>query len=397
MHIFHKAGHLLGGTLLVAGTSIGVGMLALPVATAQGGFFPSLLVYLVCWLFMLSTGLLVLEACVWMPKEANLITMARRLLGKGGESFCWIVYLFLFTCLMIAHTAAGGSIVSHISGQTIPLWAGALIYIAIFSPAVYLGTLWVDRLNMGLMTGVIISYFLFIFIAAAHVNFPLLMHMEWSKSWLALPIVFTAFGFQSLIPTLMTYMERDTKKVRFAMIAGTLIPLLIYIIWQFLILGILPLEGKAGLLEALKNGQNAVEPLGAFLQNPLLGKIGTVFAFFAMTTSMFGLSIGFMDFLADGLKLKKKALKRMVPYSIVFILPLIITWVDPTVFLQALNFAGGIGVALLLGAMPIMMVWVGRYKQKLSHAHQQIPGGKIPLVILMAFVVFELTIQLTHL
>ncbi len=394
MHIFHRMGHLLGGTLLVAGTSIGVGMLALPVATAEGGFFPSIVVYLACWLFMLATGLLILEACLWMPDGANLITLATRLLGKGGQAFCWVVYLFLFTCLMIAHTAAGGSIVSQISGQTIPLWLGSLIYIAIFSPAVYLGTLWVDRLNLGLMTGVILTYFLFIFFAAGHVNTSLLTNMNWSKAWIALPIVFTAFGYQSLIPTLLSYLKRDVKKVRFTIICGTAIPFVIYVIWEFLILGILPLEGTNGLLDALQKGKNAVEPLGQFLNIPAVNKVGQAFAFFTMTTSMYGLSIAFMDFLSDGFKLKKRATK-ILPYSIVFILPLIITWIDPEIFLHALNYAGGIGVALLLGAMPILMVWAGRYYKKHSLAHEQIPGGKITLCILMAFVLFELYIQLT--
>lgn len=96
MHIVRTFGHLVGGTLLVTGTSIGVGMLALPVATAKGGFFPSLLIYLVCWVFMLCTGLLILEACIWMPKNANLITLSSRLLGKWGKFFCWVLYLFLF-------------------------------------------------------------------------------------------------------------------------------------------------------------------------------------------------------------------------------------------------------------------------------------------------------------
>jgi tyrosine-specific transport protein len=55
MQIVHTFGHLVGGTLLVAGTSIGVGMLALPVATAAGGFLPSLMIYFLCWFFMLCT------------------------------------------------------------------------------------------------------------------------------------------------------------------------------------------------------------------------------------------------------------------------------------------------------------------------------------------------------
>ena len=39
-------GRLLGGILLVAGTAIGAGMLALPVSTGLAGFYPSLFLFL---------------------------------------------------------------------------------------------------------------------------------------------------------------------------------------------------------------------------------------------------------------------------------------------------------------------------------------------------------------
>src|SRR5437763_272950 len=101
MKIFHSHGHIIGGGLLIAATTIGVGMLALPVATGPGGFLPSILIYIACWAFMLCTGLLLLEVCSWMPPDSNLITMATRLLGKPGKIICWGVYLFLFEMMMI--------------------------------------------------------------------------------------------------------------------------------------------------------------------------------------------------------------------------------------------------------------------------------------------------------
>ena len=42
----HYKGSVFGGSLLVAGTSIGGGMLALPVLTSLAGFIPSFIVYL---------------------------------------------------------------------------------------------------------------------------------------------------------------------------------------------------------------------------------------------------------------------------------------------------------------------------------------------------------------
>ena len=390
MHLFHRFGHFLGGTLLVTGITLGVGMLALPLASAEAGFFPSIGVYVLTWLFMLATGLLVLEACAWMPKDSNLITMAHKLLGKEGKIACWILYLFLFSCLMVAHIAGGGNILSQLTNTHLPYSINILLYVILFSPVVYLGTLWVDRLNLVLITGIGISYLIFIVFALPHLKSSFLIQSNWAKSWHALPIIFTAFGYQSLIPTLMTYLHRDLKKVRLTIILGTTIPLVIYIIWNLLILGIVP---QATLISALHQGQTAINPLSVTLNSPFLLSISKIFAFFILTTSFNGIAIAFVDFLADGLKVEKKGIKKLGLCMLVFIIPALIALTNPTIFIKALDFGGGVGVALLLGAMPIAMVWSGRYYKGYSLMHQQLPGGKILLSILMAFAVLELYFQ----
>src|SRR3990167_3455784 len=152
MKIIHSLGHVVGETLLIAGTTIGVGMLALPVATGPGGFVPSMAIYLVCWAFMLCTGLLLVEASLWMPKDTSFISMAERILGPLGRIVFWVVYLFLFLTVMIAHAASGGSVLSDIIGWNAPVWASAVIYTGVLAPIVYLGAHSVDRLNMLLLT-----------------------------------------------------------------------------------------------------------------------------------------------------------------------------------------------------------------------------------------------------
>jgi tyrosine-specific transport protein len=163
MKMLHRSHHLVGATLLIAGTCIGVGMLALPVATAEVGFFASLPIYLIVWFFMLSMSRLIVEACLWCPKDSNLISISRTLLGTKGAVACWILYLFLFYCLMVAHTVAGGGAVAGFEGGTWPSWISTLLYVIVFAPAIYLGTRWVDRLNILLMTGVIVTFVVFFF------------------------------------------------------------------------------------------------------------------------------------------------------------------------------------------------------------------------------------------
>lgn len=385
MRMFHSLGHVVGGTLLVAGTTIGVGMLALPVATGPAGFFPSLTIYLLCWAFMLCTGLLLVEVNLWMPKDTSFISMAERLLGPVGRNIFWVMYLFLFITVMIAHVAGGGDVLRQIPHWPFPAEISALLYTAIFAPVIYLGARSVDRLNMFLISGVVVFYLGFVFVSATSVTANLLTYANWGKSWFAVPILFTAFTYQVIIPTLMTYLQRDVKKIRLAIFFGSSIPLVIYLIWEVVILGIIPVEGPSGLIEAAALGQNAVTPLQHFVKSEWMSTFSRCFAFFALTTSFIPLALSFFDFMADGLKWQKKGSKRLLLTAGVFGVPAIIAIIYPGIFLKALGYAGGISCAFLFGLMPPVMAWVGRYIKRYPSDTRQLGGGKPVLILLMIF------------
>jgi tyrosine-specific transport protein len=391
--------HLVGGSLLIAGTMIGVGMLALPVATAPGGFMPSVALYLLCWLFMLSTGLLMLEICIWMPPGANMITMVSHLLGPVGKYICWIVYLFLFLAVMVAHVAGGGDILNEIFNQSFSHWLSRILYVLLFLPIVYRGARAVDRTNMLLMTGLIVSYLLFVTTAAGHVSLTALKRADWSQAWLALPVLFTAFTFQVILPTLMNYMKRDVKRVRLAIFLGTALPLIVYLVWQFVILGTVPYEGLNSLMEAKIKGQTAVIPLKAITENPHIFTVGKAFAFFTLTASYLALSLAYVDFLADGLKIKQKTEgKKIVLSLLVFLPPTLIAILYPNIFLTALSYAGGYSCAILFGLFPPLMAWIGRHYKQYPDQTRLLFGGRYFLSLLILFVFMELiveTVQLT--
>jgi tyrosine-specific transport protein len=386
MRIIHSLGHVVGGTLLIAGTTIGVGMLALPVATGPGGFIPSMAIYLACWAFMLCTGLLLIEVSLWLPKDTSFISMAEKILGPAGRAIFWVLYLFLFVTVMIAHAAGGGEVLLQITGWNIPDWAAVLLYSGALAPVVYLGAHTVDRMNMVLISCVAVCYVAFIAFSIGHVDFKLLEYANWGKAWVALPVLFTAFTYQVIIPTLMTYMDRNVRKVRLAILFGTCIPLAIYLLWEFVILGIVSTDG---LIEAGRQGQNAIGPLKEVV--PRIFEVGKYFAFFALTTSFIPFALSFFDFLADGLKWEKKGARRVILCAVMFGIPIAIAIVYPNIFLIALGYAGGISCAFLFGLMPPVLAWVGRYiKRYPQHEGHQLPGGKAALIGLMIFAVLIL-------
>ncbi len=379
------------GSLLVAGTAIGAGMLALPIATAGGGILPSWGVYFLCYLFSMSMGLLFVEVALWLHPGANIVTMANQLLGPLGRAVAWVVYIFLFYSLTIAYIAGGGTLVSLPFGfDTANPWLTAS-FTTLFGTLVFLGTRAVSSFNVALMAGLILSYFGFMFFGLSVVEPKFFTEMDVSKAFLALPIIFTSFSYQGTVPTLLSYMDRDVKKMRLSIIIGSTIPFIVYIIWDFLIKSIVP---STDLIEAGRQGMTTVDPLVNFIPGSPMLFLGKCFAFFALTTSFLGVTLGLLDFLSDSLQIKKTKWNRFGLCVLIYVPPFIIASTNPTIFLKALGYAGGFGCAVLLGLLPICMVWSGRYLQHKPKIEGRLFGGKCVLALLGLFVIFEITLQI---
>jgi tyrosine-specific transport protein len=381
MNSFHR---LIGGILLVAGTTIGAGMLALPIVTGFAGFWPSMALFIIYWLYMTFTAFLMLEVNLWMEEHTNLITMARRTLGRGGKIVSWIIYLFLLYTLTTAYLAGGGPILIEMfesaTGWQLPAWTNPFPLLILFGFFVYQGARSVDYVNRLLMLGLAISYVCMVIFLAPHVQGPLLAHTHWDAVWIAVSIVSTSFGFHIIIPTLTDYLHRDVKQLRLVLIIGSLIPLIVYISWELLTLGIIPLQGPSGLAEGFQNGLDGATLLGMYLGKTELSFLARLFSLFAIVTSFLGVSLSLRDFLADGLKIQKTTRGRLILYLLTFVPPLVITLADPRAFLNALEYAGAFGVVTLLGLLPVLMVWRGRYVQHRTGEFRT-PGGQWALAI----------------
>ncbi len=369
-----------GGSLIVAGTSIGAGMLALPVVTGPAGFIPSIGVLIACWAFMTMTGLLFAELSLWLKSDANILTMAKKTLGKPGLILTWILYLFLFYSLTIAYMVGGGNLLTELFGEGSSDSIRILLFSLAAVAAIALGKKIIDPVNRLLMIGLFVAYGGFVLIGLPTVKSEQLLFSDWSLASLALPVTFTSFGFQGTVPTLASWMHYDRKRLFRAIIIGTTLTLILYIIWQWLFLGIVPRTGPNGLLETLNEGRDAVYPLQYFTSSPWIWGLGRTFAFCALTTSFLGVGIGLIDFLKDGLKMQNRGGLLLLAFG----LPLIVALCYPHIFLQALGVAGGFGCASLLGVLPILMVWkanVGSFQKK-------------TYILLLAFVLFEMGIEL---
>lgn len=396
-HDKNTSGSLFGGILLIAGCCIGAGMLGLPVLSALAGFVPSLAMLILGWLFMLCTGLLVLEVNLWFTQEVSIVSMASRTLGVTGKAVAWIGFLFLFYAIMVAYISGSGELLTNfiftVTGFELPLTLGSLVLTLFFSIFLYLGTRSVDLFNRVMMAGLVISYLLLVFLGLPYIDLSRLNHQDWSSAFLVLPTMIISFGYHNLIPSLKTYFAGDVKRLRLAIIIGSAIPFLIYVVWQILILGLIPLEGEGGFRQGVDKGDLATQLLKGAVGNPLVVALAHYFAFFSIVTSFLGVGLSFIDFLADGWHIKKTALGKLWLCLAVVVPPFLFAVFYPKIFLVALSYAGAFGVVVLFGMLPAAMVWSGRYYLKLE-TKPQLPGGKIALLLVFVYAIAVILLQI---
>lgn len=385
-----SSGSVLGGMLLIAGSCIGAGMLALPILTGLSGFFPSLIMLVVSWAFMTFTALLLVEATGWFFSQVNLISMAKESLGEAGKWISWISYLFLFYSLLVAYVAASGSvfaaILESLFSLAVPPYLASIFFTVFFGYLVYLGTRPVDLLNRVLMAGLIITYFAMVGLGISKIEPVLLLRFAPQYMLSSLPILVVSFGFQNMIPSITAYMKGDLKRVRLTILGGSLIALGVYVIWSALILGIVPYEGTQGIVESYRNGEEATKALNAALGSSSIRLFSQGFAFFAIVTSFIAQGLTLTHFLADGFKISPIEKKGRLLTLLALAPPLIFALYNPQVFFKALSLAGGLFAMILFGILPIAMAWIGRYRKNLT-SNYHVYGGKLSLILGLIFAI----------
>lgn len=371
----------LGATLLVTGCCVGAGMLGLPVVSSQAGLIPTTFAMLLCCLFAIGTGLLLLEAVLWFDQKVNLLSIVDFAMGKYGKLLTGGLYLFLYYCLFVAYIDGGGQLLTNLfSGifgtatreQGI---ASCLLIIIFFSCA---GTQISELANRLLMAGLIVTFFVLISLGLPQIEVANLKHIKWTATFGTMPILLVCFGYQNLVPTLVSYLRRDVKKIRNCIVIGNLLPFALYFVWNLVILGL------ATSSETLKSKEMAEELLEKASLSDSVVIFMKTFSLLAIFTSIIPNAISFIDFLEDGFKgiSLSKLSKQLLVLGLFLVPPTLFSLSTPHLFLQALSFAGAFADVLLLGILPATVVWIGRYKMHIKSDYR-VRGGKIFIVAIV--------------
>jgi len=366
----------LGSMLIIAGTTIGAGMLALPIASAGLGFSTAIIVLLLAWGLMTYTALLMLEVHQHAPTDATLNTLAKSLLGKKGQLIANFSMIFLFYALCAAYIAGGGSQLQVNFNTWFELnlapQYGAIIFAVLFGSIITLGTGTVDKINRLLFTIKILVLAAMFYLMTPYVQGQHLLEMPIEQGIIlsAIPVVFTSFGFHGSIPSVVRYVGIDIKSLRKIMIFGAALPLFIYLFWQVISQGLMSQEhllasdGLGGFIANIAN----------MLNQPAISGAVTIFADLALATSFLGVSLGLFDFFSDTLNKGNTRKDRLFTALVTFMPPLGFALFYPQGFITALGYAA-IALVILAVFLPVAMVWVQRKHRAPTSDDYQVKGG----------------------
>ncbi len=347
----------IGAILLVAGTCIGSGMIALPLVLAKLGLIPSLLLMVIIWYFMYYTSLINLELNLQAGQGLALGALGRRFSGRVAETVGNVSLKLLSYSLLAVFIYGGSSVIQELMaskmGSDYSFNSIASLYALVAIGMLLLPIRLIDYFNRFLFIGLLCVVALLIAGLAITLDWsdlPLFSHQYNEISvWAAvIPVVFTSFGFQVIFHTLTNYCNGDVKKLKKAFLYGTLIPAVVYILWTAVILSVVYHENpnfysqmEAGTAEI----GGLIKVLGGIAKGQSVQLIVWCITTLAIATSVIGVGVGLFD--------SMKRTMPKIPAAILTILPayLLVIYI-PNAFIAVLGFAGLIltVIAILLPA-----------------------------------------------
>lgn len=370
-----------GSALIVAGTTIGAGMVSMPLTSAGMGFGFTLLLLLLLWALLSYSALLFVEVYQKAPRlDAGIATLAEQYFGIAGRSLATLALVVFMYAILTVYVLMSSDLISTVlpalkeHGKTI-----SVIFTVFFGIFIVAGTGKVDLVTRFLFIAKLAALLVLLVLMLPKVTMDNLMALPLDKALLisASPFFFTSFGFHVVIPSINHYLEGDIKRLRIAIIAGTGLPLAIYILWQLATHGVLSQAEFTQILSQNPTLGGLIEAVTKITGSELIGWSVRLFSLFALTTSFLGVALALFDCLDDLLKRVNIQTGRISLGLLTFV---------PTLFF-ALFYNDFLAVLALAGQMftfyglvlPVGMAW--RFRKQYPDAPYNVIGGGIGLLI----------------
>ena len=385
----------VGSTLLVAGTMIGAGMLAMPLTSAGIGFGFTLVLLLGLWALLTFSALLFVELYQTAESDAGIGTLAEQYFGKTGRIIATAVLIIFLYALIAAYISGGGSLLKDLLPESFGDKVSILLFTVIFGSFIVIGTHSVDKINRVLFFVMLAAFTVVLSLMLPAIKFDNLMATPIDNALIisASPVFFTAFGFHGSIPSLNKYLDGNVKALRISILAGSAITLFAYILWQMSTHGLLTQNEFLQILKEDATLNGLVKATLAITGSNMIAGAVKLFSTLALVTSFLGVGLGLLECIEDLLKRSFNVTAGRISLGLLtFIPPLVFALFYPEGFILALGYAGQM-FAFYAVVLPVSLVWKAR------RTHTDLPykvwGGNLTLIIVLVLGVIITSIPFT--
>ncbi len=376
---------ILGSALMIAGTTIGAGMLAMPLTSAGIGFGATVLLLFGLWLLLTYTGLLFMEVYQTAKRpDVGVASLAEQYFGIPGRILTTGSLLILLYALLAAYITGGGSLLSGLmpefSDADVKLKVSIVLFTVILGIFVIVGIKGVDGLTRLLFIGKIAAFLFVLAMMFPNVQMKNLMATPIDNKLIlaAVPIFFTSFGFHVIMASINTYLDADIRRIRIAILIGTAIPLGAYLLWQLATHGVLSQSEFIQILQQDPTLNGLVKATREITGSAILGEVVRLFSALALITSFLGVALGIVECVGDLLKRVRLPANRLLLAPLTFVPPLMFALFYPNGFIAALGYAGLLFAFYGL-LLPIGLAW--RARKLYPELPYRVAGGNVALIL----------------
>ncbi|MCI5633397.1 aromatic amino acid transporter [Helicobacter sp.] len=388
---------VFGGTMIIAGTAIGAGMLALPIISAGMWLWYSIALMGVTWFLMLLSAQALLEVNLSYTPGASFHTLVKDNLGQfwnlvNGLSVAFVLYILIY-----AYVSGGGSVLMRIASVAfdveIPRAFAGLLFGITLSACVWWGTYLVDRFSVVMILGMVITFVFAMSGMLSEIKLTNLLNIQGDNSpytlfvFVALSTYLTSFCFHASVPSLVKYFGREPKHINKCLVYGTCITLIVYLIWVIACDGNIARTDFKNVIAAGGNVKELIEAASSNLDGVLLLRMLDGFAFLAVVTSFLGAGLGLFDYIADLCGFDDSRLGRTKTLLVTFAPPIILEMLFPNGFLIAIGWAG-LAATIWSVIIPALLLKVKRKnlpKEAQNALGFRVIGGDMTIYVLLVF------------
>lgn len=352
---------------LLMGCIIGAGILGLPYVFAKAGFITGLIVLIAIGLAVLILNLYVGEIVLRTKDLHELTGYAEKYLGKWARNLITFSFIVGIGGALIAYLIGEGAALSAIFGGNPLIYS--LIFFCIMAVLIFFGLNWVAGSELLLTTAMFFLIFLIFIFTVPFVNVTNLSHFDISKVFIPYGVVLFALVGSAAIPEVKAELKKNKKLLKKTIILGSLIPLILYILFAAVAVGV----------TGLSTTEVSTIGLGNALGKHII-LLGNLFAIFAMATSFLVLGLA----LQWVLHLDYRINKHLAWFLTCFI-PLAIALSGATTFIQAMAISGAIAGGLE-GILIVLMFKKAKKLGKRKPEYEIKDNNLINFILILIFI-----------